>query len=206
VTVDLAVIAGGALAEVTAWRVVVRRRGDVWHVMPPTLVCAGAAAALARRPIGSANTSLGVAAVAGTAAGGALYAATRAFVALAGRWGPFRRHTAEAYAAVDELGRRRAAAVSLLIVVGEELFWRGLVQPRLSSDGGLPGAVRTWAAFAAVNAASESLPIIAGAIVGGAAWAALGAWTGGVLASVACHGTWTLLMIVRPPARSAAAA
>jgi membrane protease YdiL (CAAX protease family) len=204
-TMDLAVIAGGALAEATAWRLVARRRGDVWRIMPPTLVCAGAAAALARRPVASANTRLGVAAAAGAAAGGVLYAATRGFVALARRWDPFRRHTAEAYAAVEELGAPRAAAVSLVIVVGEELFWRGLVQPRLSSDGALAGAVRTWAGFAAVNAASESLPIIAGGVVGGAAWAALAAWTGGVLASVACHGTWTVLMIVRPPVRPAAA-
>jgi hypothetical protein len=36
-------------------------------------------------------------------------------------------------------------------------------------------------------------------VVGGVAWAALAAWTGGVLASVASHLAWTALMLVRPP-------
>jgi membrane protease YdiL (CAAX protease family) len=51
-----------------------------------------------------------------------------------------------------------------------------------------------------VNALSGSLPLVAGAAVGGAVWGAFALWTHGVLASLLCHGVWTALMLIRPPA------
>ena len=66
-----------------------------------------------------------------------------------------------------------ALALSLLIMVpAEELFWRGLFQARL--DQSLPALAAgawTWLAYVGVNLSSGSLPIIAGAVVGGALWA-----------------------------------
>jgi membrane protease YdiL (CAAX protease family) len=51
-----------------------------------------------------------------------------------------------------------------------------------------------------VNAASGSLPLVAGAVVGGAVWGGLAGWSGGIVASLASHGVWTALMLARPPA------
>jgi membrane protease YdiL (CAAX protease family) len=86
-------------------------------------------------------------------------------------------------------------------VPGEELFWRGLVQTRLqASMPVLSGPALAWFGYVLVNAASGSLPFVAGAVVGGAVWGALALWTHGLLASILCHGAWTALMLLRPPA------
>jgi membrane protease YdiL (CAAX protease family) len=86
------------------------------------------------------------------------------------------------------------------MVPAEELFWRGLFQGRLD-DATTPAvaAVLAWLAYLVANAASRSLPIVAGAIVGGAVWAGLAWWSGGVLASLASHILWTGLMLALPP-------
>jgi membrane protease YdiL (CAAX protease family) len=52
------------------------------------------------------------------------------------------------------------------------------------------------------NVPSRSLPIVAGALVGGAVWGALAWWSGGVLAPLASHILWTGLMLARPPRAS----
>ncbi|HEY2803995.1 MAG TPA: CPBP family intramembrane glutamic endopeptidase, partial [Actinomycetota bacterium] len=82
---------------------------------------------------------------------------------------------------------------------GEELFWRGFVQAHLAdAQGDVAGACWTLAAFIGVNIASGNLAIIAAAVVGGALWTALAFWSGGVLASLLCHGVWTILMTAFP--------
>jgi len=137
----------------------------------------------------------------GIASGLALYAATRVFVAVAARWEPFRRHLVDKYEEAAEVSLARSLGLSLLIMVpGEELFWRGLVQARLGQalTGAAAGAW-TWLAYVGVNSASASLPIVAGAIVGGALWAGLAVWSGGMLASLASHMLWTGLMLALPP-------
>jgi membrane protease YdiL (CAAX protease family) len=65
--------------------------------------------------------------------------------------------------------------------------------------GSLAGALLAWGVYVAANAVSGSLPIILGALVGGAVWTALALWTGGVAASLACHAAWTALMVALPP-------
>ena len=57
----------------------------------------------------------------------------------------------------------------------------------------------TWLVYVATNSASASLPIIAGAVVGGALWGSLAVWSGGMLASLASHMLWTGLMLALPP-------
>jgi membrane protease YdiL (CAAX protease family) len=89
---------------------------------------------------------------------------------------------------------------ALVVAPGEELFWRGLFQGRLAEGTGwLMASVLTWLVYVAANAASQSLPILFGALVSGAVWGALAFWTRGVLASVACHMVWTSLMLLLPP-------
>lgn len=196
-----AIMVLGALAEVIGWRLVAAGRITVWRLMPPILAGMAVAAVLVRRPLVAIRVGDGVALGVGVASGLLLYAGTRVFVAIAGRWEPFRRHVVEKYAEAATVPLRRSLALSLLIMVpAEELFWRGLFQARL--DRSLVGAAAgawTWLAYVGVNLTSGSLPIIAGAVVGGALWAGLAVWSGGMLASLASHMLWTGLMLAVPP-------
>ncbi len=191
----------GALAEAIGWRLVAMRRVMVWRLMPPILLAMGVAAALARHPIAATRVGDGTALVVGLASGLALYVATRVFVAVAGRWEPFRRDVVEKYQEAAEVSLGESLALSLLILVpAEELFWRGLFQARL--DESLVAAAAgawTWLAYVGANLASGSRPIIAGAVVGGALWTGLAVWSGGVLASLLSHMLWTGLMLALPP-------
>jgi uncharacterized protein len=199
--VQPAVMVLGALAEVIGWRVVATGRITVWRLMPPILAGMAVAAVLVRRPLVAIRVGDGVALGVGLASGLILYGGTRVFVAIAGRWEPFRRHVVEKYAEAATISLQRSLALSLLIMVpAEELFWRGLFQARL--DRSLVGAAAgawTWVAYVGVNLTSGSLPIIAGAVVGGALWAGLAVWSGGMLASLVSHILWTGLMLAVPP-------
>ena len=191
----------GALAEAIGWRLVAARRAMIWRLMPAILLAMGIAAVLVRRPLVATRVGDGAALVVGTASGLALYVGTRAFVAVAGRWEPFRRHVVESYRAAAEVPLRESLALSLLIMVpAEELFWRGLFQARLDQSlVALAAGAWTWLAYVGANLASGSLPIVAGAVVGGALWAGLAVWSGGVLASLLSHMLWTGLMLALPP-------
>lgn len=205
-TLEAVVIGLGVAAEIVAWRLVVAGRASVWRVMTPTFVLMGTAAVLVRRPVLASEMGPGAALALGVVAGGLLYVATRVFVGVVSGWRAFQRQTSETYALADEVPTTTAAVLAGVMVVGEELFWRALVQPRLAQAGPGAGAALTWLAFVLVNSASSRLPIIAAAVVGGAVWAALAWWTGGVLASLLCHLVWTTSMILRPPRRRARAA
>lgn len=191
----------GALAEAIGWRLVAARRARVWRLMPAILLAMGVAAVLARRPLVATRVGDGAALVVGTASGLALYFATRVFVAVAGRWEPFRRDVVERYRDAAEVPLRESLSLSLLIMVpAEELFWRGLVQGRLDQSlVAVAAGVWTWLAYVGANLASGSLPIVAGAVVGGALWTGLAVWSGGVLASLLSHMLWTGLMLALPP-------
>jgi membrane protease YdiL (CAAX protease family) len=116
-------------------------------------------------------------------------------------WPAFRRHVTAIYGQGGGWSVGATLVAALVVEVGEELFWRGLVRGRLAgSQGRVPGALLTWAAYMAANVPSLNLPIVAGAIVGGAVWGALALWTGGVLGCIVCHAVWTELMIALPPA------
>ncbi len=191
----------GTLAESVGWRLAATRRASVWRLMPVILLAMGVAAVLVRRPVAATRVGDGAALAVGIGSGLALYVATRAFVAVAGRWEPFRRHVVESYRAAAEVTLGESLALSLLIMVpAEELFWRGLFQGRL--DQSLVAAAAgawTWLAYVGANLTSGSLPIVAGAVVGGALWTGLAVWSGGVLASLLSHMLWTGLMLALPP-------
>jgi membrane protease YdiL (CAAX protease family) len=191
----------GALAEATGWRFVAARRVMVWRLMPPILLAMGVVAVLIRPPVAATRVGDGAALVVGVASGIALFIGTRAFVAVAGRWEPFRSDVVEKYQEAAEVSLGASLALSLLIMVpAEELFWRGLFQARLDQSlAAVAAGAWTWLAYVAVNLASGSLPIIAGAVVGGALWTGLAVWSGGVLASLLSHMLWTGLMLALPP-------
>lgn len=199
---ELAVAVAGILAEAVAWWVVRARRAGLWRTLPVVLAAIAIAAVLVRPPVLASDVPVGRALVGGFAAGLGLFLATRLFVAAASRWTSFRAATVDIYAEAAPITLALALGLSILVMVpSEELFWRGLVQPRLDDLAGpAKAAIVTWLAFTAVNIPSRSLPIVLGAAVGGAVWAGLGWWTGGVLASLASHILWTGLMIGLPPA------
>jgi membrane protease YdiL (CAAX protease family) len=194
------VMIAGALVEFAAWWAVSRRGISIWVVMGIALPALGVAAVA----VGEPSVNGGAAAAAGAAAGLVLYLATRVFVAAVRPWRTFQRHSVELYA--RRAGLSLVAAIVLaagVMVPGEELFWRGLFQAKLSVvlDGRTAGAAIAWAAFVAVNLPSGNLAIIAGAVVGGAVWSALAWWTGGALASIVCHAIWTALILGFPVVR-----
>lgn len=196
----VAVMVLGVVAEAAAWRLVAARRADIWAVMSSIFGVLGVVVLLMGRAGLSPAVSPWAGAAAGVGAGTALYFATRAVVRLARTWEAFQRHGAEMYGH----GRCLPLAVALLlsagiIAAGEELFWRGLLQGRLSEAVGRGGgAALSWAAYLGAKLPSANLAIAAAAIVGGGVWTALALWTHGVLASLLCHGAWTALMVSFP--------
>ena len=199
----LAVALSGVLAAALGWRLVATGRLDVWTAMGVVMGTLGVAALLTGVPGLWPRVDPWVAAAVGTGSGLALFVATRVFVRLVAPWRTFQRHAASIYG--QRAGRSLAGALLVaagVVVTGEELFWRGLVQPRLAgleALGRTGGAVAAWLLYVGVNVSSGSLVLAAGGIVGGAVWGTLAWWTGGVVASLLCHAVWTASMIVFPP-------
>ncbi|HEU4356456.1 MAG TPA: CPBP family glutamic-type intramembrane protease [Actinomycetota bacterium] len=200
---NLALMLLGLVAEAAAWWWISSRGASVWTTMTPVLVAMGLTALLTGRPDVAEDVSALAAAGVGLASALALYLATRVFVALvAPRWDAFREQSIAMY---GRRGPRSIGAVlalsALLLVPGEELFWRGLFLSELEArlDAAGLAAVLAWAGFVLANAPSRNLAIVAGAVVGGAAWVALAVWSGGVLAPLVCHVGWTMLMLAFPP-------
>jgi membrane protease YdiL (CAAX protease family) len=197
----LVLAAAGAAVAAATWLLVRAGVVSIWTGSASTNGVLAALALLTERVRGPGRLDTWPAVLVGLGAGAALYLATAAFMAVAGRWPPLRRGAAEVY------GRRSRMSTSSVVVLAagvvapaEEVFWRGLVQGALTaSTSPLGGAVLGWAAYVAVNAFSGSVPVALGALVGGAVWSGLAWWSGGILASLACHTLWTALMILRPP-------
>jgi membrane protease YdiL (CAAX protease family) len=198
---QIAVMVAGALAEIVGWWLVSTGRFDVWKLMPVVLGSMGVAAMVVRPPVAAADTSTATAVAVGAGTGLALYLGTRVFVWIASRWAPFRRDVLDQYGQAGEVTLARSLVLSLAIMVpAEELFWRGLFQGRLGQATTTAAAAAiAWLGYIVANVASRSLPIVAGAIVGGAVWGALAWWSGGVLASLASHILWTGFMLAFPP-------
>jgi membrane protease YdiL (CAAX protease family) len=194
-------MAAGAVGVLVAWRLVVAGRVSVWMAMGAATGGAGLASVATGRLSLSPQLAWAWSAAAGVGAGIVLYVATAVFVLVVRRWSYFDRHVEEIYDQRRGLRLSLALVIAALVVApGEELFWRGLFQGRLAdATGWLAATVLTWLVYVAANAASQSLPIVFGALVSGAVWGALAFWTHGVLASVACHMVWTGLMLVLPP-------
>ena len=197
----------GLAAEMLGWWIVASRRGSVWLVMPVVLGAMGIGAVLARRPVWAGHVGTPAALGVGAASGLVLYVATRGFVWIASRREPFRMDVAEQYRRAATIPFAEALVLSLAVMVpSEELFWRGLFQPRLGSAGSVAAAAAiSWLAYVAANVPSRSSPLIVGAIVGGGLWVALAWWSGGMLASLISHILWTGLMLVLPPGAGRAA-
>ena len=196
----VAVTIVGALAEAAAWIAVVVRKANLWVVMAPVLLAMGIAALATGEPSLAGRTSAGLAAIVGAASGAVLYLATRAFVWVVRGWRAFVAQSARLYLRRGSLSVPVTLVLAGVLAVGEEVFWRGLVAPRLTRaiDDRTLGAAAAYGAFVLANVPSANLAILASALVGGAVWSGLAWWTGGALASALSHVLWTSLMITFP--------
>jgi membrane protease YdiL (CAAX protease family) len=194
------VIVVGALAQALAWRLVAMGRLPFWPAVTTTFAVLGFVSLVGDPSCCRETTSVTASAV-GAASGLLLFGATRVVVDFAARHDVIRRSVAAVYRREEEVGTLAVSVLTLTIVVpGEELFWRGFVLPELSAATSVAlGAALAWAGWVAVDAAWGSIPLLAGAVVGGALWTALAVWSGGVVSPIASHLVWTGLMIVWPP-------
>src|SRR6266700_2004801 len=125
----IAIIVVGGVAEAAAWWMVSRRRVTVWVGLGPVLAAAGVAAVATGRIAWCPAVSGTMAVLAGLGSGLALFGATRAFVWVVERvWPAFRRHARDIYDQRSGLSLPAAVGAALVVVAGEELFWRGLAQ------------------------------------------------------------------------------
>ncbi len=199
--VTIALMVVGAVATGMGWYLVSHRGASIWVVFATLNGILAVTALLTRRLALSPSVGAGAAVAVGTAAGLLLYAGTYVFVIIARRWPSFSKDVSSLYGR----GAGMSLPVGLLLAMGiaapgEEVFWRGLFQQHLTQSWGrATGAIVTVLAYVAANAVSLSLPIAAAALVGGAVWGLLAAWSGGVLASVICHAVWTGMMVAFPP-------
>lgn len=197
----VAVMILGAVAEAVGWTLVAARGRSVWRLMPWVLGAMGIVSAIALPPVAATRVDAGFAFAVGLASGLLLYLGTLAFVAVASRSVRFHRAVTSIYGEAAEVSVATSLVLSLAVMVpAEELFWRGLFQAHLDEVWtAAAAAATTWLAYVLANLASRRPPIVAGAIVAGALWAVLAAWSGGVLASFASHMLWTGLMLALPP-------
>jgi hypothetical protein len=201
-----AVLVAGIIVQAIAWRLAAAGRTPFWPTSAATWGVVGLAAVLAAPQACCQETSAAVALGAGAAAGAALYVATRSVVAAASRLPVVDVAVGDVYARAAETTPAVLWTVTLLVVVpGEELFWRGLVVPHLAGSlGVVPGALLAWLAAVAVTALWADLALLAAALVGGAVWTGLAVWTDGVVAPLASHLVWTAAMVAwRPPSARA---
>jgi membrane protease YdiL (CAAX protease family) len=196
-----AVVVVGVMTQVVVWRVVVRDALPFWPAVTTTFALVGIASLLAGDPRCCPETGLLDASGVGLASGLLLFGATRVVVDLATRLPSLRGAVAGVYRRSRETTIAAAIGLTLAVAVpGEELFWRGLVLPELRemTDATI-GGLLAWATAVGVNAVWASAPLLAGAVVGGAVWTGLAAWSGGIVAPIASHLVWTGLMLVWPP-------
>jgi hypothetical protein len=104
---------------------------------------------------------------------------------------------------LDRSGRI-AARMALVIAPAEELFWRGLVQRRLSDRyGTLAGAALASAAYGGAHAATGNATLTGAATVAGAFWGALAAARMPMAGLIASHVVWdVLILLVAPTSRA----
>jgi membrane protease YdiL (CAAX protease family) len=196
----LVVVVGG-LTQALVWRLVARGSLAFWPAVTTTFAALGLASLVVGDPSCCRETTAAAASAVGAASGLLLFGATRVVVDFATRHDVIRRSVVAVYRREEEVSTLAVTVLTLAIVVpGEELFWRGFVLPELSAPTSVvAGAVLAWLAWVTVDAAWGSIPLLAGALVGGALWTGLATWTGGVVAPLASHLLWTGLMIAWPP-------
>jgi hypothetical protein len=147
----------------------------------------------ARRP--SRATSRRVDVVVAVVIGVALFGAFLAAKLLADSLPLFSGSVASVLATADAGPRVSVLALALVNGVGEELFFRGSLQSSFTEHA----AGWTVAIYCVVTLASLNVALVAAALVMGAVFSAQRRATGGVLASIVTHLTWSTFMLLLLP-------
>jgi membrane protease YdiL (CAAX protease family) len=94
----------------------------------------------------------------------------------------------------------RAVLFLPLVVVGEELVWRGVVQEALTRRfGPVRGTLLAVAVYGLAVVPVGSPLLVAIALSCGLFWSVLRAWTGSLIAALACHLVWNSFVFLIAP-------
>lgn len=96
---------------------------------------------------------------------------------------------------------RWVIAVLLIVVIGpgEELFWRGYVQRRLTAEFGLPGLAASVLAYGAAHIVTLNVMMIMAALVCGAFWAVQYHYFRSLRINMISHAAWAATIFVFAP-------
>jgi len=87
-----------------------------------------------------------------------------------------------------------------MIVVAEELLWRGLLFEALREQlGAAPAVALSSVVYALAQGGTGSWVVMAVALAFGLLWGAMRAWTGKLLPGLACHAVWTTVVVLAYP-------
>jgi uncharacterized protein len=101
------------------------------------------------------------------------------------------------FARFDTRAPLSAVALFFILAPAEELFWRGVVQARVSMRFGAVRAVVVATAIPVVLALATGQQLLALAIIPTyAVWGTLTAWRGTLIAALVSHALWTTLIAV----------
>lgn len=117
---------------------------------------------------------------------------------------PFAADQIESIYAIKEGHNRWVIAALLIFVIGpgEEIFWRGFVQRRLSNKYGvLIGLIAATAIYTLVHIWSFNLMLLAAAALCGACWGFLFAATDKLWPCIISHALWDVVIFILLPIR-----
>ncbi|MBE4909565.1 CPBP family intramembrane metalloprotease [Bacillus luteolus] len=89
--------------------------------------------------------------------------------------------------------------LTLIIIPGEELFWRGYIQPSFSEKSAWNGIIYATLLYASVHIYSGSTMLILAAIVGGLYWGLIYVWKKNIVINIVSHFTFNLFLLVILP-------
>ena len=124
------------------------------------------------------------------------------YTILGGMLPVLREHTAKLYLVLQSMPAAVALALLPLVILGEELVWRGAMQEALEARlGPVWGTLLTAAAYALAHAPVGSLLLTGLALACGLYWGALRAATGSLVAPLVAHLAWDAAVMVLWPLR-----
>ena len=100
------------------------------------------------------------------------------------------------YEAVSPTKRWHYIALILIIIPGEELFWRGYIQSTFAKKSNVLGILIAALLYASAHIYSESMMLILAAIVAGIFWGILYAWRKNIILVIVSHLVFNLLLLV----------
>lgn len=142
----------------------------------------------------------------GLAAGGVMIASTYALYPVASRLFPgLAERTAELYALMGGVPAPVCIGLLPLIIVGEELVWRGVFQEAAARRAGaLPAVAAAAFTYALAHAPAGNTLLVLLALVCGLYWSALRAATGSLLVPLLAHLVWDGCVFLLAPLASIA--